>query len=155
MPGITIEEEDACGVDGLALIEAATKELEIRYPELPSQPFDPTTLNGPRSAFFIARMEGMPVGCGGLRPYMHPICEFKRMFVAPAARRRGISRILLAALEEKSKALQYGTIYLETGIRQPEAIALYLSCGYTEIAGYGDFTEGFSVCMKKDINLED
>jgi GNAT superfamily N-acetyltransferase len=65
------------------------------------------------------------------------VTEAKRMYVVPAARGRGLSRVLLAHLEETAAAAGAGVMVLETGSKQPEAIALYESSGYTPIPGFG------------------
>jgi GNAT superfamily N-acetyltransferase len=74
------------------------------------------------------------------------------MYVAPAARGRGISRRLLAALEDAAARLGYRAIVLETGIRQQEAMALYESSGYTAIPNYGAYRESsLSRCYTKPL----
>ena len=67
--------------------------------------------------------------------------EIKRMYVAPAWRGRGLSRVLLAAIEADAAAAGIGEIVLNTGPEQPEAIALYLSSGYTDVAGFGHYAD--------------
>jgi GNAT superfamily N-acetyltransferase len=72
------------------------------------------------------------------------------MYVAPAARGRGLSRLVLAALEDEARELGYSFLRLETGDRQPEAIKLYASAGYEPIARYGPFVDDpRSVCFEK------
>ena len=96
----------------------------------------------PNGVFVLAWRDGEPVGCGALRPGFGPrAAEVKRMYVRPDARRLGISRLVLAALESHASALGYERLELETGIEQPEAIALYESSGWTPIAGYGPYAD--------------
>jgi putative acetyltransferase len=72
------------------------------------------------------------------------------MYVAPAARGRGLSRLLLAALEDEARQLGYSLVRLETGDRQPEAIKLYASSGFEPIPRYGPFVDDpRSVCFEK------
>ena len=59
------------------------------------------------------------------------------MFTMPAARGRGVARRLLAAIEESARADGFRRVILETGDRQPEAIALYESLGYVRIPDFG------------------
>lgn len=112
----------------------------------------------PLGAFLVARLDGEPVGCGALRPA--PIgeagtAEVKRMYVVPAARGRGVSRRLLAGLEEHAAALGYQRVILETGIRQPEAMALYESAGYQPIPNYGGYRDSpLSRCYAKALRAE-
>jgi GNAT superfamily N-acetyltransferase len=67
--------------------------------------------------------------------------EIKRMYVAAHARRRGLARLVLAHLEATARAAGAEAMVLETGLAQPEAIALYESSGYTPIAGFGFYKD--------------
>ena len=72
------------------------------------------------------------------------------MYVAPAARRHGIARRILSALERLAAAHGYTRIILETGTRQPEALALYEASGYQRIANYGRYIGNpEAVCFEK------
>jgi putative acetyltransferase len=72
------------------------------------------------------------------------------MYVVPAARGRGLSRQILAALEEEARTLGYALVRLETGHLQPEAIALYASAGFGPIPRYGPYSsDDRSVCFEK------
>ncbi|HWS38758.1 MAG TPA: GNAT family N-acetyltransferase [Actinoplanes sp.] len=63
--------------------------------------------------------------------------ELKRMFTVKAARGRGLARRMLTAVETSATAAGCRRGILETGDRQPEAIALYESAGYTRIPDFG------------------
>ena len=85
-----------------------------------------------------------PVAMGGWR--MRPdvtafgrtvAAEIKRMYVAPPARRAGLARRMLDHLEATARAAGADLMVLETGIEQPEAIALYESSGYAPVPGFG------------------
>ncbi|GIF10505.1 GNAT family N-acetyltransferase [Actinoplanes teichomyceticus] len=92
----------------------------------------------PDGAFFVAVRVGddRPVGSAGWRRHGGD-AELKRMFTRPAARGRGVARRLLAAIEESARAAGCERVILETGDRQPEAIALYESAGYERIEDFG------------------
>jgi ribosomal protein S18 acetylase RimI-like enzyme len=62
------------------------------------------------------------------------------MYVAVAARRRGFARALLAHLEHTARAADAQVMVLETGIVQPEAIALYEAAGYVSIEKFGHYS---------------
>ena len=83
--------------------------------------------------------DGTPLGCGALRPLGHDVAEVKRMYVVPAARRRGVSRAVLARLEEVARSRGWTTLRLETGPLQTAAIGLYGSGGYRPIAAFGGY----------------
>jgi GNAT superfamily N-acetyltransferase len=115
----------------------------------------PEQVTPPAGVFVVARLGGEPVGCGAVRPMLGGPAghaEVKRMYTVPAARRRGVSRAVLARLEDEARRLGYRWVQLETGTRQPEAIALYEATGYARIAPYGQFEEHeLTVCFGKDL----
>lgn len=118
------------------LIEALQQEYEVRYGGRDRTPVDPEEFAPPDGVFLVGALDGLPVAAGGFRRN-GPDAEIKRMYVAPAARGRGLSRRLLAGLEEHAAAAGYARMILETGDRQPEAIALYESAGYLRIPNFG------------------
>jgi GNAT superfamily N-acetyltransferase len=83
--------------------------------------------------------DGTPLGCGALRALGGSAAEVKRMYVVPEARGRGISKALLAALEDAARERGWTTLRLETGPLQPEALGLYTSAGYRPIAAFGGY----------------
>ena len=108
-----------------------------------------------RGAFFVAYIDGQPVGCGAVRRIEPTVAEIKRMYVAPAARGRGVGRRILVELEAEARQLGVRRLVLETGPRQPEAIALYARAGFVEIPLFGEYLNTphpeLSVCMAKDL----
>jgi putative acetyltransferase len=106
---------------------------------------------GDMTVFLLVRDDaGEAVGCGGLRALDERRCELKRMYVRPAARRRGHARALLAALEQEALARGFVIVRLEAGDRQPEAVALYASAGYEQVPCGSSASHGpHSVCMAK------
>lgn len=78
--------------------------------------------------------------------------EIKRMFVVPQARGRGLARAVLAELEASAAAAGRTRMVLETGLKQPEAIALYESCGYLPVAKFGYYRhDELSICLAKPL----
>ena len=71
-----------------------------------------------------------PVGCGAIKAFSANAMEVKRMYVSINHRNKGIASIILHALERWAKELNYTACVLETGKKQPEAIALYLKNNY-------------------------
>jgi GNAT superfamily N-acetyltransferase len=93
-----------------------------------------------------------PVACGAIKPYADKTAEVKRMYTLPEHRGKGLAAQVLAALEQWAAQLGYTTCILETGIRQPEAIALYKKCGYHLIPNYGQYAGvDNSVCFEKQV----
>lgn len=119
-----------------ALIAEVQQEYVRRYGGPDETPVTRGEFAPPHGAFFVAYDGDEPVGCGGWRRHGAD-AEIKRMFVVPAARGRGLARLLLAALEESISAAGIGRVVLESGGKQPEAVGLYLSSGYAPIPGYG------------------
>lgn len=98
----------------------------------------------------IVYEEGMAVGCGAIKPYQENVMEVKRMFVVPEKRARGAASAVLLELEKWAKELGYQKCILETGIKQPEAIALYKKNDYLIIPNYGQYADvESSVCFEK------
>ncbi len=92
------------------------------------------------------------VGCGAFREYEPYVAEIKRMYVREENRGRGIAGRILAELETWAKELNFTECILETGVKQPEAIALYRKSGYEAKPSYGQYLNvENSVCMRKSI----
>ncbi len=102
----------------------------------------------------VAYSENLAVGCGAIKPYDSDTVEIKRMFVLPEARGQGVATKTLSALEQWARELNYKKCILETGKRQPEAIALYSKTGYEVIPNYGQY-QGMenSVCFLKQVEM--
>lgn len=123
-------------VQRLAVAQQA--ELRERY-EGAGEPGTPPSA-ADLSLVLLARDDaGAVLGCGALRRLDATTGELKRMYVAPAARGRGVSKVLLAALEDAARTRGWTTLRLETGPRQPEAIALYTGAGYRPIDAFGAY----------------
>lgn len=105
-----------------------------------------------RTVFLVAWFSEEPIGCAALVDLGGGSAELKRMFVRTRFRKQGIARQLLAAIEQHARDLGYSEIRLETGTRQPEAVALYESSGYTAIPKFGPYVDDpNSVCYAKPL----
>jgi GNAT superfamily N-acetyltransferase len=134
----------------IALCAEQQEELERRYDGGDEAP---KGLN-PDISFLVARIEGEPVGCAGLQLLEAGVGEVRRMYVRPAYRGQGVSRMLLAAVEEMARARAVLTLRLETGDLQPEAISLYQSAGYRRIPVFGAYLGSIhSLCFEKHLHL--
>ncbi len=98
----------------------------------------------------IAVKNNIPVGCGAIKKLTDEATEVKRMYVLPNVRGTGIAGVILTELEKWAYELGYERCRLETGKRQPEAIALYAKNGYLKISNYGQY-KGVenSICFEK------
>jgi GNAT superfamily N-acetyltransferase len=120
------------------LIEQVQQEYVMRYGSPDRTKLEVAEFAPPAGVFVIGWDGDRAVACGGVRMVVPGLGELKRMYVVPDARRRGIARLLLAHLEEEARRLGATRLRLETGMNQPEALALYQSAGYvaTEPFGY-------------------
>lgn len=127
--------------DAVALIERVQQEYVVRHGDVDGTPVDSAQFAEPRGLFLVGHLDGAPVACGGWRARGDGVAELKRMYVAPAARGRGAARAILAELERTAREAGHHKIILETGLRQPEAIALYTSAGYTPVPRFGYYKD--------------
>jgi putative acetyltransferase len=151
---VEIRREELSSQAAQQLIGALNAELEARYPEDGANFFrlDAQEVAKGRGAFLVAYMDGQPVGCGAVRRIEPAVAEIKRMYVDPNARNRRVGRRILDVLELEARRLGATRLLLETGPRQPDAIALYQHAGFSEIPLYGEYIGSqFSVCMAKDL----
>jgi putative acetyltransferase len=122
-----------------ALLEQLDQYLMALYPPQSNHILDVAALKAADIRFFVARREAAAIGCGALRLDADGYGEIKRMYVSPAARGLGLGKMLLAAIEAEARRQRLHTLRLETGIHQPEALALYISAGYRETGAFGDY----------------
>jgi GNAT superfamily N-acetyltransferase len=120
----------------LAAMVAEMNELygDIEVPGMPTA--TPADFAPPAGTFLVGFHEGEPVCAGGIKRIAPDAAEIKRMYVVPAARRRGVARVLLAALEDAARERGYAIVRLDTGPLQRGAMTLYASAGYTEIGNF-------------------
>jgi putative acetyltransferase len=134
----------------LALIDELDAYQAALYPPESNHGIDIAALAQPHVLFAVARCEeGQAIGCGAL-VLGQDHGELKRMFVTPGRRGLGAGKALLAFLEVE--ALRRGCTHfvLETGISQPEALALYARNGYERCGPFGDYAaDPLSVFMRK------
>lgn len=98
----------------------------------------------------VAYEDEKPVGCGAIKEFEPGTVEVKRMFVSPRFRGKGIAGEVLAELERWAAELSFNRCILETGLKQPEAIALYRKSRYSRIPNYGQYAGvENSVCFEK------
>lgn len=155
--------------DAVRLNDRVQREYAERYGEADGDmtPLSPEMFEPPNGLYLIGYdADGTPVATGGWRVhkaadtddegellgYADGDAEIKRMYVVPEARGRGLSRTVLAALEEDARAAGRTRMVLETGTAQPEAIALYVSSGYEPCSKFGFYrNDPLSRCYAKPL----
>jgi GNAT superfamily N-acetyltransferase len=108
--------------------------------------FDPTLsisagapeMRPPAGLFLVALLRAEPIGCGALKFHDGAPAELKRMWVAGSARGLGLGRRLLTELEDQAARHGARAVRLETNKTLVEAVSLYRSAGYVEVAPFND-----------------
>ena len=124
--------------DARVLISELDAELGAAYPPEQRHGFDTARLFRPGVLFFIARLNGEPVGCGGVA-FEDGFAEVKRMYVRPAARGGDVARAVLSRLEDACRSRGVTRLALETGDAQHAAIRFYEREGFTRCAAFGAY----------------
>jgi len=155
-PRLSIERVWLDNVDVLLLISQLNMDLFSRYPEPGALIFslDSTDIVDGVGALLMAELDGVPVGCGAFRVMddQPGSAEIKRMYVTLFGRGKKIGPALLAELEREAAAIGVQRFALETGPRQPEALKIYESAGYTVCEPWGHFVgRDLSICMVKTV----
>jgi DNA-binding MarR family transcriptional regulator/GNAT superfamily N-acetyltransferase len=140
LAGLQVERVDPASPAARWCVGQYFDELDRRF----DSGFDPAAslsvedrdLIPPRGAFLVAFVDGEPVACGGVRSLSPGVGSLKRMWVADTVRGLGIGRRLLEALEGQARELGLGTLRLETNRTLQEAIRLYRSAGFREVAAF-------------------
>src|SRR5215470_4999706 len=140
--GLRIERADPGGPIARWCVAQYFAELDRRFEAgfdpAASLPAEDRDLVPPRGAFLVASVDGEPLACGVLKSIGRRVGSLKRMWVADSARGLGIGRRMLAALEAQARELGLTTLRLETNKALKEAIALYRSAGFREVARFND-----------------
>jgi len=123
-----------------ALVDELERSLASEYPPEQRHGLPIDSIFRPHIEFFIARLNGIAVGCGGVA-FLETFGEVKRMFVREDARGRGIAQALLARIEVATRERGFDVLRLETGARQTAAIRLYERAGFRECAAFGEYAK--------------
>jgi DNA-binding MarR family transcriptional regulator/GNAT superfamily N-acetyltransferase len=140
LAGLQVERVDPASPAARWCVGQYFDELDRRF----DSGFDPAAslsaedrdLIPPRGAFLVAFVDGEPVACGGVRSLSPAVGSLKRMWVADTVRGLGIGRRMLEALEAQARELGLTTLRLETNRTLEEAIRLYRSAGFREVAPF-------------------
>jgi GNAT superfamily N-acetyltransferase len=140
LAGLQIERVDPASPAARWCVRQYFDELDRRF----ESGFDPGAslaveddeLIPPRGAFLVASVDGEAVACGAVKSISPVVGSLKRMWVADAVRGLGIGRRMLQALETQARALRLTSVRLETNQTLQEAIQLYRSAGFREVAPF-------------------
>jgi putative acetyltransferase len=137
--GIDVEQITTATDDVRLLIGELDQVLAAEY--LPEQQHGLTleALFEPHIRFFLARLNGAAIGCGGIGLF-DDFAEVKRMYVRETMRGRGVAQALLTRIETEARAAGFGLLRLETGERQVAALRFYARAGFQLCAAFGDYT---------------
>jgi putative acetyltransferase len=138
MDEITVEAVRTATDDVRELIEELDRTLAREY--LPEQRHGLSldAMFEPHLRFFIARLDEVAVGCGGVALFA-TFGEVKRMYVREKARGRGVARALLSRIEVETTKSGLDVLRLETGDRQLEAVRLYEAAGFRRCDAFGQY----------------
>lgn len=135
-----------------ALIGALDEYMARLYPPASNHLVPPDELRGPGVVFLVAHLGADVVGCGAVVDRDGEYGELKRMYVRPDCRGAGIGRALLEALAAQARTRGLRMLRLETGIAQPEALALYERSGFVRRPPFGPYREDpLSLFMERSI----
>jgi GNAT superfamily N-acetyltransferase len=146
---VTVSRIDPLSDTGRLLFQGSSDEQILRYGRDGGRPIE--DLARPDVVFVAALLDGVPAGCGAVVPLEGTTGELSRIYVAASARRNGVARAIMAALEREA-AGRYARLVLETGTAQEESMHLYAACGYTPIPCWGKSADNpRSRCFEKHL----
>jgi GNAT superfamily N-acetyltransferase len=125
--------------DVARMVEEVQAEYVQRYGGPDGAAVDPAEFVPPAGLFLVGLLDGVAVATGGWRLLPDGRAEIKRMYVSAAARRRGLSKRILAELERTAAEAGVQEMVLNTGPSQPEAVALYELTGYRPVPAFGHY----------------
>lgn len=105
----------------------------------------------PHGRLLIARLGSRACGCVALRRLDAGMCELKRLYVHPEARRSGMGRALVQRALLEARDAGYSAVRLDTLPSMASAIALYRSLGFRQIPPYGRGPSEDALFMQRDL----
>ena len=154
--GIKIERVTGPTAEVQALIGELEAVLSAEYPPHQRHGLPLDAIFQPHIRFFLARLDGTAVGCGGVA-LLDGFAELKRKYVRESLRGRGIAPALLVRLAAEARSAGRAMLRLETGDKQAAAIRFYRRAGFRECGAFGDYARmtpdaiATSVFMEKSL----
>lgn len=140
MTKIVIQRDTPLSDDAAWMIKGSEEALRAVYLAEECFTFSASELDRPEISFFVARQDGVALGCVAL-VNCGSYSEVKRLYVPPAGRRSGLAKALMTHLETVTTQAGTTSIKLETGEKLVAAVALYKSMGYEICGPFGNYTE--------------
>ena len=137
---IAIEPVAAPTPEARELLAELDATLAAAYPPHQRHGLSLDELFRPGIRFFVARLDGAAVGCGGVALFAD-FAEVKRMYTRPAARRLGVGTALLARIEAEARHAGLRMLRVETGTGQAAAIGLYERRGFSRRTAFGHYAK--------------
>jgi putative acetyltransferase len=153
MMALVIEHVTAPTDDVRRLIGELDAELSGAYAPEQRHGLSLARIFQPHVMFFMAHLDGAPVGCGGIA-FEDGLAEVKRMYVRPAARGRNVASAILARLEDEARAHGVARVVLETGDAQLAALRFYQREGFRRCAAFGAYAKMPPNAIEHSIFLE-
>jgi putative acetyltransferase len=149
---LRVEPADPGAAPVRALIGELDAYLQALYPAHSNHLMPVDELRQPNVVFLVARRGAEVVGCGALVDHAGQYGELKRMYVRPQCRGTGVGRAILAELVARARSRPLRHLRLETGITQPEALALYERAGFRRRGPFGGHgADPLSLFMELDL----
>jgi putative acetyltransferase len=153
MMTITLERTTHATDDARALIEELEADLAGDFEPHHRHGLSLDKIFQPHIAFFIARVNGKAVGCGGIA-FEDGFAELKRMYVRPSARGTGVVQAVITQLESEAKARGVTRLLLETGDTLHAAIRVYERAGFKRCEAFGDYLALPAHTIERSVFLE-
>lgn len=150
---ITIELVKAPTTEVIGLLDELNAALAGPYSEEQRHALPVDRLFQPNIRFFIARLDGEAVACGGIGFY-DGFVELKRMYSKPSVRGRGVAKRLLARLEVEAANAGQTLVRIETGVYQLEALRFYEGAGYRRCEAFGPYATMPAAAIETSIFYE-
>jgi putative acetyltransferase len=150
---LVIERVDVPTEEARTLIEELDAELSRSYAPEQRHGLSIARVFQPGVVFFVAHLDGEPVGCGGIA-FEEGIAEVKRMYVRAHARGSDVARRILARLEDDARARGVTRLVLETGDVQHAALRFYERAGFTRCAAFGAYATMPPRAVERSVFLE-
>jgi putative acetyltransferase len=136
--GVWIEAAPTATEEVHSLVGELETVLSTEYPPEQRHGLALDAIFQPHIRFFLARLRGAAVGCGGVAIFSD-FAEIKRMYVRDFARRQGVAGAILARIEDEVRGAGLSLLCLETGERQGAAMRFYARAGFQRRPAFGAY----------------